>query len=85
MLVKLAKATVILAMASGSVVLSAGGASAAHCVEGDSPGFSYFGTDHVKATAHDSEGQGVHMGTSGASNCRDTTGSPSERAPGKNR
>jgi hypothetical protein len=31
MLVKLAKATVILAMASGSVVLSAGGASAAHC------------------------------------------------------
>jgi len=85
MLVKLAKATVILTMASGSVVLSAGGASAAHCVEGDSPGFSYFGTDHVKTTAHDSEGQGVHMGTSGASNCRDSTGSPSERAPGKNR
>ena len=89
MLVKLAKATAILAMASGSVLLSAGGASAAHCVspagEPSSPGFSYFGTDHVKGTAHDSEGQGVHMGTSGASNCRDTTGSPSERAPGKNR
>ncbi len=83
MLVKLAKATAILAMASGSVLLSAGGASAAHCVEGDSPGFSYFGTDHVKDDAHANEGQGVHMGTSGASNCRDTTGSPSERAPGK--
>ena len=89
MLVKLAKATAILAMASGSVLLSAGGASAAHCVEpGDnpsSPGFSYFGTDHVKEDNHANEGQPVHMGTSGASNCRDTTGSPSERAPGKNR
>jgi len=86
MLVKLAKATVILAMASGSVVLSAGGASAAHCVEGDSPGFSYFGTDHVKEADHAEGGNpGPHAGTSGASNCRDTTGSPSERAPGKNR
>ena len=86
MLVKLAKATVILAMASGSVVLSAGGASAAHCVEGDSPGFSYFGTDHVQEATHAEGGNpGPHMGTSGASNCRDTTGSPSERAPGKNR
>ena len=86
MLVKLAKATVILAMASGSVVLSTGGASAAHCVEGDSPGFSYFGTDHVQEATHAEGGNpGPHMGTSGASNCRDTTGSPSERAPGKNR
>ena len=86
MLVKLAKATVILAMASGSVVLSAGGASAAHCVEGDSPGFSYFGTDHVQEATHAEGGNpGPHMGTPGASNCRDTTGSPSERAPGKNR
>jgi len=87
MLVKLAKATAILAMASGSVLLSAGGASAAHCVEGDSPGFSYFGTDHVKEDGHANEGgnPGPHMGTPGASNCRDTTGSPSERAPGKNR
>jgi len=85
MLVKLAKATAILAMASGSVLLSAGGASAAHCVEGDSPGFSYFGTDHVKEDGHANEGHGVHKGTSGASNCRETTGSPSERAPGKNR
>ena len=90
MLVKLAKATAILAMASGSVLLSAGGASAAHCVapagEPSSPGFSYFGTDHVKEADHAEGGNpGPHGGTSGASNCRDTTGSPSERAPGRNR
>ena len=47
------------------------------------PGFSYFGRVHVQSAAHDSEGKGVHAGTSGASNCRDTTGSPSDRAPGK--
>jgi len=71
-----------------AAVGSAGPASAGHCVapagEPSSPGFSYFGTDHVKKTAHDNEGGGVHNGTSGASNCRDTTGSPSERAPGRN-
>lgn len=57
-------------------------ASAAHC--GDGPGFSGFGT-HAQATT-DAEGskEGPHMGTSGASNCRETTGSPAERAPGKN-
>jgi hypothetical protein len=67
----------------------AGAASAAHCVEGDSPGFSYFGNDHVaEETAHGGSPEGgnpgPHAGTSGASNCRATTGSPSERAPGKN-
>lgn len=63
------------------------GASAAHCIspDGSSPGFSYFGTVHVQSAAHDREGgnPGPHAGTSGASNCRDTTGSPSERAPGQ--
>lgn len=62
-------------------------ASAAHCVspDGDSPGFSYFGTVHVKGDAHSNEGgnPGPHAGTAGASNCLATSGSPSERAPGK--
>lgn len=81
---KLTKCIAVTAMVAGSISLSAGGASAAHCVEGDSPGFSYFGNTHVaEGDAHANEGQGVHAGTSGASNCRDTTGSPSERAPGK--
>ncbi len=67
----------------------AGGASAAHCVEGDSPGFSYYGSEHVaQADAHGGSPEGgnpgPHAGTSGASNCRTTTGSPSERAPGRN-
>ncbi len=72
-----------------AAVSAASPASAAHCVapagEPSSPGFSYFGTDHVQEENHDNEGGGVHMGTSGASNCRSTTGSPSERAPGKNK
>ncbi|MEJ7635720.1 hypothetical protein [Aeromicrobium sp.] len=79
----LAKSIAVAAMVAGSIAFSSGGASAAHCVEGDTPGFSYFGTVHVAGPAHDSEGKGKHMGTAGASNCRDTTGSPSERAPGK--
>ncbi|HEU5083132.1 MAG TPA: hypothetical protein VFU14_07320 [Acidimicrobiales bacterium] len=77
-----------LAVAGASLGLFAVGApsaGAAHCVEGDSPGFSYFGTEHVQGDAHDNEGQGRHMGTSGASNCRETTGSPAERAPGQDR
>ncbi|MGI8911366.1 MAG: hypothetical protein ACR2JR_12565 [Rubrobacteraceae bacterium] len=60
--------------------------SAAHCVDedGTSPGFSYFGTDHVQEADHAEGGNpGPHMGTSGASNCQETTGSPSERAPGQ--
>ena len=73
----------------GSSWAGVGTASAAHCVEGDSPGFSYFGSDHVaedEAHGGSPEGgnPGPHAGTSGASNCRATTGSPSERAPGKN-
>ncbi|MDQ3628933.1 MAG: hypothetical protein M3419_09020 [Actinomycetota bacterium] len=74
MLAKLAKAVAVTAMVSGSVLFSAGGASAAHCVspEGDSPGFSYFGKDG----RDDGEPRG-------ASACRDATGSPSDRAPGK--
>ncbi len=61
-------------------------ASAAHCVspEGDSPGFSYFGNDHVKEANHKEGGNpGPHAGTPGASNCLATSGNPSGRAPGK--
>jgi hypothetical protein len=76
------------AIAAGVTVGHVGAASAAHCVEGDSPGFSYFGRDHVaedEAHGGSPEGgnPGPHAGTSGASNCRETTGSPSERAPGR--
>ena len=89
---KLAAVLSVAAMAALSVGTS--GASAAHCVaptgEPSSPGFSYFGTDHVQETDHNgaapgqSEGGNAHMGNPGASNCRETTGSPSERAPGQN-
>ncbi len=78
------------AVVGGFTVSQAGAVSAAHCVEGESPGFSYFGNDHVaEQDAHggtpEGGNPGPHMGTSGASNCRDTTGSPSARAPGQNR
>ena len=87
---KIAYAVLTAAMAGGIVLGTGGVASAAHCTgttaeDMSSPGFSYFGRDHVQSAAHDNEGQGVHAGTSGASNCRETTGSPSDRAPGKNR
>ncbi len=69
------------AFAVMSSLMVAGPASAAHCVspEGDSPGFSYFGTDFVQEKG----AQGAD--DPGASACRDATGSPSERAPGQNR
>ncbi len=69
---KLAYAVLTAAMAGGLAVSSAGTASAAHCVKGDSPGFSYFGQDGR-------EGDDPR----GASVCRENTGSPSERAPGQ--
>lgn len=65
-------------------------ASAAHCVDSatapTTPGFSYFGTDHVRETDHAEGGNpGPHAGTSGASNCLTTSGNPSSRAPGQNK
>ena len=83
---RLTYSAVTVLMAGGLTIASGGAASAAHCVEGDSPGFSYFGTTHVQEATHAEGGNpGPHAGTSGASNCRETTGSPSERAPGQNR
>ena len=79
--------TAVAVAAVTAVAAFPAGASAKHCVseEGDDPGFSYFGTDHVQETDHREGGNpGPHAGTSGASNCRETTGSPSERAPGQN-
>ena len=84
---KLSSAVVAIAAVAALAAVPTG-ASAAHCqnAEKTSPGFSYFGTDHVKESNHAEGGNpGPHMGTSGASNCRATTGSPSERAPGQNR
>ena len=82
----LARGLLASAFCVGALVAGAGSASAAHCLEGDSPGFSYFGTDHVQEADHAEGGNpGPHAGTSGASNCRETTGSPSERAPGRTR
>lgn len=82
MLGKLARAIAITAMTGGTLLATASGASAAHCVEEGSPGFSYFGTDHVKEADHNEGQNDAH--SPGASSCIDT-GSPSERAPGQNR
>ncbi|MDP9394524.1 MAG: hypothetical protein M3Q27_09880 [Actinomycetota bacterium] len=84
---KLNRALLVTAMTGAMAFGVAGTASAAHCVDADrtSPGFSYFGTDHVQESTHAEGGNpGPHAGTSGASNCRETTGSPSDRAPGRN-
>ena len=83
---RLGTAAAIAGIAAFAVAPS--GASAAHCqnAEKTSPGFSYFGTDHVQESTHPEGGNpGPHAGTSGASNCRETTGSPSQRAPGQNK
>ncbi len=82
----LAQLFIATAIAGGLTAGTAGVASAAHCqnAEMTSPGFSYFGNDHVQEATHAEGGNpGPHAGTSGASNCRATTGSPSERAPGR--
>jgi hypothetical protein len=85
-----------IAFAGASLAMFAGApsAGAAHCLDNDaaptSPGYSYFGTDHVKLTGHASEGVnpetglGPHAGTPGASNCHVTAGNPSGQAPGRN-
>lgn len=59
----------------GSVFFSADSASAAHCVDGDTRGFSYFGNDHNQETAHTDEGVNNGKHSPGASNCGDTPGS----------
>ena len=86
MLRNLVRTIAVTAMAAGSVLLSAGGASAAHCTGGtDLPGFSYFGTEHVQETSGNQGINNPEGDPQGASVCRANTGSPSERAPGQNR
>jgi len=60
----------------GFTMTQAGTASAGHCVEDGSPGFSYFGKEGRL------EDDNVDPG---ANECRANTGSPSVRAPGQNR
>ena len=82
---KLLAGLVIAGALAGIPVASA---SAAHCVDagGTTPGFSYFGNDHVQEADHAEGGNpGPHAGTSGASNCLATSGNPSGRAPGQNK
>ncbi len=85
------RAAAVAGVAVGALAFVPAGASAAHCTapagEESKPGFSYFGTDHVQGeNGKGGTNQGLQGdGTSGASSCRETTGSPSERAPGQNR
>ena len=68
--------TLLTATLTAGMALGTGGAaSAAHCAEGTSPGFSYFGQ----------EGREKNVPTPGASACPTdlTAGDPSERAPGQ--
>ncbi len=71
--IALAAATVV----GGFTMTQAGTASAAHCVEDGSPGFSYFGKEGRLAEDN--------VGGPGANECPANTGSPSDRAPGQNR
>jgi hypothetical protein len=77
---KLGSIAVVAAVAA--VGFAPAGASAAHCVEGSSPGFSYFGSNASEGNDRGSFDGGT---SKGASVCRDATGSPSDRAPGQNR
>ena len=77
---KIGSAAAVAAMAA--FAFAPAGASAAHCVEGGSPGFSYFGSEAAEGNDRGSFDGGTSQG---ASICRERTGSPSERAPGQNR
>jgi len=73
--------TAATAAAMAALAFAPAGASAAHCVEGGSPGFSYFGSEAAEGNDRGSFDGGTSQG---ASVCRERTGSPSERAPGQN-
>ena len=70
------RALVAASLFGGFTMTQAGTASAAHCVEDGSPGFSYFGKEGRL------EADNV---APGANECPANTGSPSDRAPGQNR
>jgi hypothetical protein len=71
--IAIAAATIV----GGFTMTSAGSASAAHCVEDGSPGFSYFGKEG-RTSAGNVDGPG-------ATECIELTGDPSVRAPGQNK
>jgi len=75
MIKKIGYAFATVALAAGASIGGATAASAAHCTEGKSPGFSYLGGE-VASGDRDAKD------TKGASGCRAATGSPSDRAPG---
>jgi hypothetical protein len=82
------RAVAVAGAAMSALAFAPAGASAAHCTgtteaEMAMPGFSYFGTDHVQGEK--GQPQGRNHAHTGASACRDATGSPSDRAPGQNR
>lgn len=90
---KISLAFAAAAAVAGLGLAQAAPASAAHCFEGDTPGFSYFGNDHVaQEDAHGGTPEGGNPGphvvngepTSGASACP-ATANPSVRAPGQNK
>lgn len=72
--------TAAVAAAMAAFAFAPAGASAAHCVEGDSPGYSYFGSEAAEGNTRGSFDGGTSQG---ASVCRKNTGSPSNRAPGQ--
>jgi hypothetical protein len=76
---KFVSAAAVAAMAA--FAFAPAGASAAHCVEGDFTGFSYFGSEAAEGNDRGSFDGGTSQG---ASVCRERTGSPSNRAPGQN-
>ncbi len=67
----------------GIALGTGGAASAAHCVEGDNPVFSYFGTDQCRrASTPRTTTPARTPGPQAPATCA-FTGSPSERGPGK--
>ena len=74
--IAIAAATIV----GGFTMTSAGSASAAHCAQDGSPGFSYFGKEGRLDTSPTG-----NTGGPGGNECPANTGSPSVRAPGQNK
>jgi len=75
---KTARIAFVAATIFGGVTMTqVGTASAGHCVEDGSPGFSYFGQE--------GRSKAGNTGGPGANECPANSGSPSERAPGQDR
>lgn len=64
-------------LVGGFTMTLTGTASAAHCRQADSPGFSYFGQD--------GRTENGNVGNAGATECAKGPANPSNQAPGQNR